>query len=90
MPRRTPRERAAEIRFSEPAFVKLSTLPKERADRIRLQNEAMIRARQGDDSMAIELGLFSDPEAAVPEGTGGFVHVRCDDLVQESLELPVG
>ena len=64
MPRkRRPDPKATAERFSEPLFVDLSDMPEARADRIRVQNEAMVRARLGDPALAIELGLFPDPDS---------------------------
>jgi hypothetical protein len=34
--------------------------------------------------------VVADERFPAPEGLGGSVHVRCDDLVEESLELAVG
>ena len=49
-------------RFSEPVFINPKNLtPEKRADLAKV-TEAWRRAHNGDKSLAIQLGLFPDPE----------------------------
>ena len=43
-----------------------------------------------DECVVERRAVVADERFPVPEGPGGFVHVWCDDLVEESLELAVG
>src|ERR1700688_3881832 len=43
-----------------------------------------------DEGVVEWCAVVADERFPVAEGPGGFVHVRRDDLVQESLELAVG
>ena len=43
-----------------------------------------------DEGVVERRAVVADERFPVPEGACGFVQVRCDDLVEESLELAVG
>ena len=43
-----------------------------------------------DEGVVERRAVVTDERLPVPEGTCGFVHVGCDDLIEESLELAVG
>ena len=43
-----------------------------------------------DEGVVERRPVVTDERFPVPERTSGFVHIRCDDLVEESLELAVG
>ena len=43
-----------------------------------------------DEGVVERRAVVADERLPVPEGTCGFVHVGCDDLIEESLELAVG
>ena len=48
-------------RFNQPVFVKLDDLPPEQREKTERRLEAFRRARKGDKSLAIELGLVPNP-----------------------------
>ncbi len=43
-----------------------------------------------DEGVVERRAVVADKRFPVPQRTGGFVHVWCDDLIEESLELSVG
>ena len=43
-----------------------------------------------DEGVIERRAVVTDERFPVPEGACGFVHIWCDDLVEESLELAVG
>ena len=43
-----------------------------------------------DEGVVKRRTVVADERFPVPEGACGFVHVGCDDLIEESLELAVG
>ena len=43
-----------------------------------------------DEGVVDRRAVGADERFPVPEGACGFVHVGCDDLIEESLELAVG
>lgn len=42
-----------------------------------------------DEGVVERRAVFTDERFPVPEGARGFVHVWCDDLVEESVELSI-
>lgn len=43
-----------------------------------------------DEGVIERCAIIAGEGFPVPEGPRGFVHVRCDDLIDESLKLAVG
>ncbi len=43
-----------------------------------------------DEGVVERRAVVADERFPIPERPGSLVHVRCDDLVEESLELTVG
>ena len=43
-----------------------------------------------DEGVVERRTVVADERFPVPEGACGFVHIGCDDLIEESLELAVG
>ena len=43
-----------------------------------------------DEGVVERRAIGADERFPVPEGACGFVHVGCDDLIEETLELAVG
>ena len=43
-----------------------------------------------DEGVVERRAVVADERFPVPEGACGFVHIGCDDLIEESLELAVG
>ena len=43
-----------------------------------------------DEGVVERRAVVADERFPVPEGASGFVHIGCDDLIEESLELSVG